>query len=191
LPISVASGTFDKSASTSVPFTQTVVTTLNFTPKIIIFWTSGQSTATATHIRHGFGWTAGPTQNFSMAFGSDHAGPASTTGNNTFRRASDAYCLTHTTSGAATPSVQFKLNAFTSTGFSITYDTNNTSVFPIHYLAIGGTDITNQKAGSFIPNATAGNQDVTVATAFDPDVVFFMGANTTLIPPSATSIPHA
>ena len=139
-------------------------------------------------MRHGFGWTSGVNQNSSIAFGSDDANTASTTNNNTFRRGSNAYCITHVTSG--TLSVQAKLKQFTATGFELTYDNNNTSTYTIHYFAIGGTDITNAKAGMFTPNTTTGTQNVN-DPAFSPDLVMFMGINHTDIPTTGTSTPHA
>ncbi len=152
---------------------------MGFTPKAILFFTPAlTSTTPADHIRHGFGFTAGATQNRAISIGADD----NATTPNTHRSATDLYCIRQTTSG--TISFQAKLKTFDSDGFTLTND-NNTSAttFPIYYAALGGADITNVKVGSFTPNTTTGNQDIN-DVGFEPDLVFFMGANTP-VPTSA------
>jgi hypothetical protein len=80
-----------------------------------------------------------------------------------------------------------KLDAFNATGASFTYDLNDTSTWHIFYIAIGGTDIANVKAGEFLPNTTTGNQTVT-DPGFEPDIVFFLTGASPNNP--ATSTPH-
>jgi hypothetical protein len=150
-------------------------------------------------MRPALGWTAGPTQNFCISWGADDAiGPLSASplvDTNAFRRAKNDYCFT-LGSGASTTAPHIKLASFDSGGgggATFTYENqNDTSTYDIYYLALGGSDITNVKAGSFIPNATLGNQDITWSDpAFQPDIVFFMGANTPTPTPGTTSVPNA
>ena len=60
-----------------------------------------------------------------------------------------------------------------STDFTITWTPNDTTTPFIHYIAYGGSDITNVKVGSFNCPAAVAQQDIT-DPGFMPDMCFFI-----------------
>ena len=60
-----------------------------------------------------------------------------------------------------------------STDFTLTWTTNDTTTPFIHYIAYGGSDLTNIKVGNFNCPAATGQQDIT-DPGFQPDMCFFL-----------------
>lgn len=189
-------GVFTKSnvalAVGGTPFTQ-AVTGVGFKPKAVLFFFNQSNTGITDIMRPSIGWATGDTafENYTIAFGADDN---LTTTSNTFRRASNAYCIWGGSGTTVGP--QIKVTAMDADGFTLTYDANDTGATNIQYIAIGGTDVVNWKAGTFIINTSAtGNQDVTWSNGGNwtasgsPSVVFFMGANCA-VPSAGQSISH-
>lgn len=61
--------------------------------------------------------------------------------------------------------------AFDANGFTLTNATAFTSAWRVGYFAVGGSDLTDAKAGEFLNQNATGNQDVT-DPGFQPNVVF-------------------
>lgn len=66
------------------------------------------------------------------------------------------------------------IKAMQADGFEITWSVNNTSAYIIHYLAIGGTDVTDSKVGGFTTVNSLGEQSI-AGVGFEPDIVFIVG----------------
>lgn len=83
------------------------------------------------------------------------------------------------TRGSTTQNVSAILTSLDATGFTLDWTTLTTTSPLYNYLAIGGSDITNVKSGSFAAATSTGDQAVT-GVGFQPDVVIFqMVARTT------------
>src|SRR5215203_64888 len=196
MPVSVGIGSMAKSASTSVPFTTTgsangSITGLAFQPKALLMFGTGSTSTTGTGgiLRPSFGFSGGNGQNVSVGFGSTNKTTTIAVGNetSTFRRVHTDHCLALGSSGSgATGYTQIKVNAFTSDGAHLTYDGNDTGTWSFFYVALGGTDITNVKAGSFTLNNVTGNQDIT-DVGFEPDMVFFLGGDAPAVTGTGTT----
>lgn len=201
-------GKFPKSGTTSgLPFTVQHITGLTFQPKAVILF-SNQSNSNLTNImRPSIGWSTGPTVNYSISWGADDAPidgsnnplPVSTTNpTNSFRRAKDTYCFC-AGSGGTTTAPHIKVSSFdwngTTGGITFQYENqNDNSTYDIEYIVLGGSDIANIEAGSFIPNTTTGPQNIaltSVSGGFQPDCILFMGANTPVPTAGTGSVPHA
>jgi len=188
MPVSFAVGSFQKSGSQTYPVPQSI-TGVGFQPKAMMFFGIASGTTALTRFtdieRPGFGWTTGSTANYSLSWGADDSNTGAAD-SNTFRRARNNYCYTHgSASSSAYP--QMRLVQFTSDGADVEFDLNDTNTTRLFYVAIGGTDITNAKAGEFTSITTTGNQSVT-NVGFTPSIVFFLTGNSPNNP--ATSTPH-
>lgn len=176
MAIGVKAGSFTKSGNTTVPHTVTPISALAFQPKGMIVMGLASGSGLTTIERPFLGFAAGTgttTQNASVAWNTDNALPT-----NTYRRASNAYCISQ---GSTTASTARASNFVWSGGagsVDFTYEgANDTGTQPIYYWVFGGADITNVKVGTFNMQTTTGNQDIT-DVGFEPDFVFFAGADT-------------
>jgi len=165
----VKKGTFQKITTTG---SQTV-SGVGFQPKTVIFWWTRQTSygeLAAVHIGYGFAsYYDGAYQNCGVAFASDDAAASSNAG----RRRSATYCIIILSSGTPVMSAQASVTAFGSDGFTLNWQTNENRADIIHYIALGGTTLTNVKAGSFTLQASTGLQDVTTV-GFQPNFVMFL-----------------
>lgn len=139
-----------------------------FQPAGILLW---NPLATAT------GATAGA--NFNIGFGTastarNHMGYSSTDAAATSaagRSLSTVHVLRAATSGTSTANLSADLTSLDATGFTLNWGTLTTTSPLFNYLALGGSDITNMKAGSFASGTTTGNVSAT-GVGFQPDIVF-------------------
>jgi hypothetical protein len=67
-------------------------------------------------------------------------------------------------------------------GFTIRWTTNEARADIIHYIALGGTDITNAVASDFTMTTGSGTQDVT-GLGFQPDFLMFLSVEHTTASP--------
>lgn len=143
-------------------------TGVGFQPKALLFF-SGRGTATGevagVHQMFGFAGTAA--EDISFYHNSADAVAASDTVRSLLTNA----ILKTTVSGATTAAVTATLTSMDSDGWTINY-TAVVSGEKFPYLALGGDDITNAKAGTFALNTATGTQAVT-GLGFQPDIVFF------------------
>src|SRR5215216_2232496 len=178
MPVSFKTGTFAKNGTTTgYPIDDTTsITGLGFQPKAFIFWALGSDTSPTTINRPTIGFSvdtgggAGTSANYSIGWNTSNVIPTTSSRrakNNTF------YALN---SAGDTPEI--KIQSFTSDGATVRYVGNNdTNTRRIYYAALGGTTITNVKAGEFTLNTVSGTQDID-DVGFQPDIVFFIGADT-------------
>lgn len=78
---------------------------------------------------------------------------------------------------ASTPVVDYEMDVttFSATQFVTTWTDAPTSAIKVHYMALGGSDITAARVGSFATTAAAATQNVTVASGFgQPDLMLFL-----------------
>jgi len=165
----VKQGTFIKSTTTG---TQTV-SGVGFQPKAVIFWWTRQTSyGELAAVRIGYGtatYYGGTYQNRGVAFASDDAAGTSNAG----KRRSETYCIIILSNGAPTLAAQASVTEFNSDGFVLNWETNEVRSDIIHFIALGGSDLTNAKAGTFSLTTATGTQDIT-DVGFQPDFLMFL-----------------
>ena len=143
------------------------------TPKVLFLWTTSQ-TATGFNqdIDIHIGAATGAAQDFSMGASVDDNVASANTGR---RRASTR--ILHTSSdGNGTIDLEIDTVSFGAGTFRVNVQVNTRGTAQIiHYLVIGGTDLTNVRAGEMTLNTATGNQSTTTP-GFQPDLVMFITA---------------
>lgn len=174
MTIEVKTFSFDKSDSVSTPFNQTVtIPGMTTTPKVIILFASAVTNMSDGY-RNSMGF-ADTTTEFQRAVGWSTQDAVSTS--NSARVNSDQNIFRAIGDGGA-EHVSLELTSVATGQFTVTYTANTaTSTYPIHGIALGGTDVTNVHVGSFNSLTTTGTQDIT-APGWTPDMLFFMSAGT-------------
>ena len=158
-------GSFTKSTG-GAPDSQ-VVTGIGFQPKaLILFAVPTTSVGISAEYEFGIGFSDG-TDDYSIAGVSEDA---VITSDSDRRHAAKALVILLQNAVVA---AECDLTSFNADGFTLNWTTNNASGYIIHYLAIGGDDLTNAKVGTFNQSASTGNQAIT-GTGFQPDIVFLM-----------------
>ncbi len=166
--VGIKQGTFNSGTATG----NVNVTGVGFQPKAVIFyWTRQTAAGFSAAQLGGMGFaTASPTiQNRGVAIASDDN--AATT--NTGRRRSATYSIIFLSNGTPTLSGQGSVTTFGADGFTVNWNTAPGVNAIIHYIALGGTDITNAVAGNFTLTTGAGTQSV-AGLGFQPDSVLFL-----------------
>src|SRR3990172_4938301 len=179
----MALSSFVGSFSTGTPLiTQTVVVTgVGFQPKVVIFWHSGRSESTdaigRATTKRGFAIATSTTNRRALSSVSVDASADSTTSH----AHSDVACIISNTGASIDGSLD--LQSFDSDGFTLVCDS---ATWPadrrIHFLALGGTTLTNANLVSFQEPAATGTQDIT-GFGFNPTAVLFFGISLTSAPP--------
>ena len=176
----IKKGSFIKSTAVA---SQTVAHGLGETPKAVILWTSGGSTDGAFRggFRFGFGVSDGVTSKSASAASNDALG----TSNASRRQANKV--LTIVAPGEVVLA-EADLVSWDATNFTLNWTTNDPSASIIHFVAIGGTDVSSKVLGWTTPTAV-GNQSLS-GIGFQPDVVLHAhsGGISTALPVSG---PHA
>jgi hypothetical protein len=147
------------------------VTGVGFTPKVVIFWEApGASTGWSISSLFGIGFAAN--NNGTMQVGyitiADGSGQDNSQ-RDKWSSTSSIGCVNYN----STMINEGVVTAFNSNGFVINW-TTATAALPIHYLALGGTAITNAAVISWTANSTTGNQSVTTV-GFTPTSVITIG----------------
>jgi hypothetical protein len=154
------------------------VTGVGFQPKAVIFWWSGQDgtadvfTDTPGATAHGMGFATSSSERGAVANCSlDAVGTSDVA-----RIAKNDACVTIYLTSATTIDGSLDFQSMDSDGFTLVVDDAFATSRRVHYMAIGGSDITNAKAGSFTVAASTGNQDFNIG--FTPDLVLMLNAQT-------------
>ena len=177
-------GNFAK--STGGAPTDQAITGLSFLPKAMWFWATTQTAAgQVVDINMSVGVTDG-TDDYSLCQTSEDA--VATNSNCSRRHALKCITLMDT---AATLLCEADLKSFDDNGggdfgFTVTWTTNDGNAYIIHYLAVGGSDLTNAKVATFTAPTSSGDQSTT-GTGFQPDMVFFLPFNGTSAAPSTST----
>jgi hypothetical protein len=164
-------------SSTAAAGNTVAVTGVGFTPKALILWWSGRTETTDavggfSHQR-GWGFVASTTQRCCTTSQSQDAQTSAVTDRH---HRADACVSTLTTAGAQDGLLD--LQSFDADGFTLIIDDAFAASIRIHYLALGGDDLTNAHVGSVETEADAGAQAIT-GVGFQPDCVFFLSNHDT------------
>lgn len=149
-----------------------------FAPKAVIFWTdAATASGDAADLWGSFGFGDGTGAHSFCSFWA-FTNNVSTTA---FSRGDVSGSCVAVNNGAGTSLLRASLSAFSASGFTLNYSVNTVSGTIIHYLAIGGTDITNVLSGTFLSPTATGNQ-ATSTVGFQPDLLMFVtGAQAPMI----------
>ena len=176
-----AVGSFDITTGAS----DVVISTLSFQPKVIIFFWNGRTGSAdavgGADLHSGFGFTTGVSNNRSCAMNSDDG--------NTVQDANsvcaDNACIVDID---FTPAIvgRASLKSFDSGGFTLQIDDAFPTNYRIGYMALGGSDLTDARVGSYNEPGATGNQSQS-GFGFQPDIVCFIHAqeSTAVNTPSA------
>ena len=167
--LSFKKGSFTKNTATG----SQAVTGVGFQPEaLIFFWTRQTATGSASNSYLGTGFATGSSNERAVAYASDDAdGNAA----DSAMYQSQSHCLIMFLENSATAAALAELTSFDADGFTLNWTTNEARADIIHYVALGGTDLTNATASSFTVTTGAGSQSVT-GLGFQPDFLLFLSA---------------
>lgn len=168
MALDVATGTV--LTGTGAPGTTFSVTGLPFAPKVVLFFWTGRTAVGQAEgdYKHGVGYMVGLADRGCTSTQSDH-GVTPTATDNTLR--DDAAICLLTTAGAVDGLADFQ--SFNADGFTCVIDDTFVASYLLHYLALGGTALTDVKSVSVVAPASPQTQDVVVG--FQPDCVLCFG----------------
>lgn len=164
----------------------TKVVTCGFQPSLVLFWATGQGSAsdgiTNQTARYGFGAATSTSVRYAMGTISTHAAATIDAG-----RASRSDACFVTVSAAGTADGLLDISSFDATGFTAVVDDQFPVNMAISYMAIGGAEITDIALGlTNVPTANVtGNWDTT-GLSFQPDFLL-LASNHLTSDPNTTS----
>ena len=191
MPINATVGTVALTTAAATTTFAVVTTDPNtgttFQPKAIFFWWTGRNSAVdaigrATHQR-GCGFATGTAAR--RAVGSRSLDASASAQSHCAMR--DDACIVAVGNNAIEGLID--LNSINSDGFTLIVDDALTTAMHVHYLALGGTSLTDVTVGTFSPTVTTGTQTVT-GVGFQPDCVIFTGPPIETAPPSLKVSSH-
>ena len=140
------------------------------TPKLVILWVVNlTATGYGTPLNFAMGAATAAAQDVCFGMSSDDAAAAS----NTNRRRASTRILHCSSNGNGTSDIEVDTTSFNAGNFIVNVAANATGTAQIiHYLVIGGTDLTNVRVGEITLNTVTGNQSSTTP-GFQPDLVLF------------------
>ena len=178
MAMSVKKGTL--SAPTGATGNQ-AYTGVGFTPKAILFWGVNSTADGYAANSHFFFGAAISGADRSIALGADDAVATTNTGR---KWSSDAINIA--TGGTPTIDAVATIVSMDVDGFTLNWTDTATSGWVVHYLAIGGSDITNVALGTMSISGSSGTQAVT-GLGFQPEAcVFFSNVDTAADPSTAS-----
>ncbi len=155
-------GSFTKSTA-GAPTTQTIAHGLGSVPKAIILWTDGRTNESmGTSFLYGFGMTDGTTSRSVAAASQGAVG----TSNASTRMAGKALTIVQ---WGETLVAEADLLSWDETSFRLRWTTNNSTAYVIHYIVIGGPDV-SAKVVEWTMGTGTGNRSVT-GVGFQPNAV--------------------
>jgi len=175
-------GTFQKTIA-SAPAVQTVPHGLGVAPKAIILWTNARTNElVGVHYRLSFGFTDG-TSAYSVSTASQDGDNAATESDCSRRIAARALTVVEWPEATI---AEANATGWDAASFTLTWTVNNAVPFAVHYIAIGGTDVSARAHTWTMPTVT-GNRLVT-GIGFQPDAVLFAHAGSGFTNPIPSSI---
>jgi hypothetical protein len=180
MAIQIKTGSFTKSTA-GAPVSQ-VIAGIGFTPKAIIMWTEGGTVSGTFHGSRlsAFGISSGAAASQSVA-ASEKDAVAVTVSER--RHAAKALTIIQYD---ATLLAECDLTSFDANGFTLNWTTNNAVAYIIHYIAIGGSELSAKVVLWTSPTAT-GNKAVT-GVGFVPDFVLHATGGNAGAPPVNNTI---
>jgi hypothetical protein len=172
-------GTFAK-ATGAAPVSQTVTHNLGETPKALILWMTSKAAtgSNLTNIYFSYGFTDGSTSRCVVGQGSD----GSTESFSSRRHAAKLLALVDFDQALI---CEAAFTSWTSTQFTINWETNNPDAIRVHYMIIGGANV-DAKVVEWNTPSTTGNKVVT-GVNFKPSVVLHMGVSSGTAPPMSST----
>ncbi len=154
------------------------ITGLSFQPKAVMFFWTRQTTAETFNpeIQTGYGFATGPANERSIALASQDGIDPGNVGRGQWQSSSIVLFSDATPTVAA----QAELTSLDPDGFTLNWTLNEARADIIHFVALGGSDITNAKVDSFIKATGTGNLGVT-GVGFKPDFVMLLSAHQTAL----------
>jgi hypothetical protein len=168
-------GSFD--TGTGAAASNVVVTGVGFQAKALIMWWNGRVGSSdavgSAHIQRGFGFAISDSARRAVASRSEDAVGTS----DTSRANYDSACVVimNPTSAAIDGLLDFV--SFDVDGFTLVVDDQFTASYRVHYLALGGDDLTNTAIGSVNTAAGTGLEPYT-GVGFQPECLLFISALT-------------
>ena len=149
---------------------------VGFQPRAVIFFWTRQTAADTFNpeIQTGYGFATGPANERAVSITSQDGVFGGNTGKGQWQSSSIVLF------NAANPTVgaQAELTSLNGDGFTLNWTVNEARADIIHYVALGGSDITNAKVDHFVKTTGTGNLPVT-GVGFQPDFVMLLAAHTT------------
>lgn len=169
MALSVFKGTITAPASTgSQPYTG-----IGFQPKAILFFGTRQTaTGYATGMGIMFGFAGTSTQGVASTSSGDNVSPT-----NPARATDTSVCIQSVAPGTASVDLQASLTSFDSDGFTLNWSVVSGGQFIVHYIALGGSDITGAFCGSGQAKTTTGTKAFT-GVGFQPDFLLMVHQST-------------
>ncbi len=175
-------GTFQKTVA-AAPAVQAVPHGLGVVPKALILWTNaGTNELVGVHYRISLGFTDG-TSAYSVSTASQDADNAATQSDCSRRIADRALTVVE---WPEVTIAEASLTSWDAASFTLTWAPNNAVPFSVHYIAIGGTDVSARVHTWTMPTVT-GNR-VVAGIGFQPDAVLLAHAGSGFTNPIPSSI---
>ncbi|MGH9921164.1 MAG: hypothetical protein ACRD38_00270 [Nitrososphaerales archaeon] len=152
-----------------------VIAGVGFQPKALILWTDRQEGGSGPAITDGYQFAIGFATSAADAVAASVISDDNVGASNAGRSFVSGDLLRILSNGNPTLERVADLVSFDNNGFTINWSASGVDA-RIHYLALGGSDITAAKAGTFNRIASTGNQDVTTV-GFQGDFVMFLQTN--------------
>lgn len=185
MPFLTKKGTIVATTAGSPPVSQ-AVTGVGFTPKAVLIWGQNITSANsyATNNYGSFGFATSSSDRKSMTWAADDN--LATT--NSARRSSSALCLYQFTDGTGGIDGSADLTSMDSDGFTLSWTNLLATGQIIHYMALGGDDLTNAKTGTF-STVTSNTSNIAVTgVGFQPDCVIFLNTGNTASNSNSNSV---
>ncbi len=184
----IAIGSFDATTASPAPQDQAVPVTPSFPIKALIFWTTSQTAeGNATQGHHAMGMATGAANEWCCGFTMINA--QTTTNCDKIHRNSRS--LQYGTAGNPIGSLDpnFELKTLGTGTFTITWQANAPGVaYKVHYIAIGGSDVTAANVAEVTLSTLTGNSNYAHGLGATPSIVFFLCNSGTT---DATATSHA
>ena len=182
--VSTKKGTITLDASNTAPHDQQF-TGVGFVPKaLIVFGTATVNESYGEGMSITYGMSDGTTNG---AIGSAVLDGTSTT-NGCIRRNDACICILDP-ANVTTELVRGVVKTLDTDGFTITWNVKNTTQYILHYIAIGGTDITNVKVKHETAGTTSTGNKAYTGTGFKPDAMITASTLATVAINTASSNP--
>ncbi len=175
---SVKKGSFTAKTSTG----SQAYTGVGFQPKALIMWvTPATAEGFVADAGLGIGLSDGSTDRGVAMWSDDNVGTSDSANRH------DTKSLLFIKDTSSTVGLAASVTSFDSDGFTLNYATADGTALLVHYIALGGTTLTNVKVGSVAAKTSTGTQAYT-GVGFQPDALMLVGVQLeTAIPNNSVS----
>jgi hypothetical protein len=156
------------------------ITGVGFRPKaIIFFWVALSSPGPNLNAAAGYGFATGAGSERAVNYLADNALAPGSNSTSRWQWTNRCIVVTNTSASAATYH-EATFVSMDADGFTINWTKTSFTSWIIHYMALGGPDITNTAVGSFTPTSGTGSQNVT-GLAFQPEFLMFLSIDSNTV----------